>query len=62
MRRTATVDMGKKIIVSRAIDRICELSFFISSERPVFACASLVLSCDSLRFVWLSWSEKKLQT
>ena len=59
---TATVDMGRKTIVSKAIDRICELSFFISSERPVFACASFVLSLDSFRLVWLSWSEKKLQT
>ena len=44
---TAIVEMGMNTMVSSAMDRICELSRFMSFEKPVLARARL-------RFVLLS--------
>ena len=59
---TATVERGKKTIVSNAMERICELSRFISCDSPVLVLARCVLTLDRFKFVRLSWRAKWFQT
>ncbi len=58
LKHTATVEIGRNIIVKSAIDRICALSLRMSCDSPVLVLASSVLTRESWRLVRLSWRAK----